>query len=129
VFLQAGVGGFAAAAVAHLSDQSLVFVVVEPERVACVFESGAAGHAVTTAHAPPTVMAMLECQQPSVIALDILDRRVRALVTLPEAAAGEAMRALAFPAPGDPAIVAGESGAAGLADCWRWSPRPNRRAP
>ena len=63
-----------------------------------------------------------------IVLVDPFDR-LRALMTLPEATAGEAMPALAFPAPGDPAMVAGESDAAGLAYCLRWSPRPNRRAP
>jgi diaminopropionate ammonia-lyase len=49
------------------------------------------------------------------IAWRILEKTANAFMTVSEEEAKEAMRVLAFPQAGDPAIVAGESGAAGLA--------------
>ncbi|MFA5595891.1 MAG: hypothetical protein WDA15_11460, partial [Trueperaceae bacterium] len=63
----------------------------------------------------PTVMAMLECHEPSPVALRVLDRVANGYMTLEEAAAPEAMRRLANPLPGDPPVVAGESGGVGFA--------------
>ena len=60
-------------------------------------------------------MAMLECYDPSPLALRVLYRAADAFLTAEDADAVEAMNRLARPAAGDPAIVAGESGAAGLA--------------
>lgn len=60
-------------------------------------------------------MAMLECHEPSPVALRVLDRVSNGYMTLEEAAAPEAMRRLANPLPGDPAVVAGESGGVGFA--------------
>jgi len=63
----------------------------------------------------PTVMAMLECQEPSLTAWRVLSRLADAFMTVDEDDAVQAMRQLAGPAGRDPAIVAGESGAAGFA--------------
>ncbi len=119
IFVQAGVGGAAAAVAAHAADVygglPPKIIVVEPERAACLFESAKAGR-LTTAHAgEPTVMAMLECHEASPIAWEILDGLAAGFVTLPEQAALDAMHHLARPAGGDPAIVAGESGCVGFA--------------
>lgn len=119
VFLQAGVGGFAAAVAAHLvlalGDRRPKVVVVEPARAACVFGSAMAGHQVTIPHGEPTVMAMLECYVPSLVAWRILSRIADAFMTVEEQAAVDVMNRLARPSKGDPAVVAGESGGAGLA--------------
>lgn len=119
VFVQAGVGGVAAAVAAHLSlvlgDRRPVFVVVEPARAACLFETARAGHPVKIAHGEPTVMAMLECYEPSLVAWAILSRVADAFMTVGEEEAVAAMNCLARPTGNDPAIVAGESGGAGLA--------------
>ncbi|WP_118134418.1 diaminopropionate ammonia-lyase [Oceanicella sp. SM1341] len=119
VFLQAGVGGFAAAVAGHL--QALLgprmprVVVVEPQRAACLLASARAGAPVRVPEEAPTVMAMLECYEPSRVAWRILERLAEGFLALDEESAPAAMRRLAAPEPGDPAIVAGESGAAGLA--------------
>jgi len=119
VFVQAGVGGIAAAVSAHLTlvlaEQRPAFVVVDPARAACLFESARAGRAVAIAHGLPTVMAMLECYVPSPLAWRVLSRTADAFMTVEDEAAVEAMNRLARPVGTDPAIVAGESGAAGLA--------------
>lgn len=119
VFLQAGVGGFAAAVAGHmalaLGDKRPHVTVVDPVNAACLFESARVGHIVKVDESRPTVMAMLECYEPSLVAFRILERVADGFMTIEEEAAPEAMRRLASPVAGDPAVVAGESGCAGLA--------------
>ncbi len=119
VLLQAGVGGFAAAVAGHLAlvlgEQRPHVTVVEPERAACLYASLEAGRPVVVDGSLPTVMAMLECHEPSLVALRILERVADGFMTVGEESAPEAMRRLAAPLAGDPSVVAGESGGVGLA--------------
>lgn len=119
VFLQAGVGGFAAAVAGHLAKQlgegRPHMTVVEPSHAACLFESIKAGRLHKISETQPTVMAMLECYEPSMIAYRILERLADGFMTVEDEEAIAVMRMLAQPENGDPAIVAGESGGAGLA--------------
>ena len=123
VFVQAGVGGLAAAVAEYFSviygKDRPRFVVVEPERAACICESARAGFPVKIEHGEATIMAMLECYEPSLVAWRVLTRTADAFMTVSEDDAAETMRRLARPLAGDPAIVAGESGAAGLAGLLR----------
>ncbi|MCC8953817.1 diaminopropionate ammonia-lyase [Bradyrhizobium sp. Pear77] len=123
VFLQAGVGGLAAAVAGYFDvvfgKSRPTFVVVEPERAACLYQSAIAGAPIKIAHGEPTIMAMLECYEPSLVAWRILSRKADAFMMVGEEGAAAAMRRLAHPTGDDPAIVAGESGAAGLAGLWR----------
>ncbi len=119
VFVQAGVGGVAAAVAGHLAlafgERRPTFTVVEPARAACLFETARAGHPVKIEHGEPTVMAMLECYEPSMVAWRVLSRVADAFMTVDDEDAVAAMNRLARPVGNDPAIVAGESGGAGLA--------------
>ena len=119
VFLQAGVGGFAAAIAGHLAillgEQRPKVMVVEPARAACVYATAEAGRPVRIPHEQPTVMAMLECHEPSLVAWRVLARLGDAFMTVDEEDAVAVMNRLARPAGHDPAIVSGESGGAGLA--------------
>lgn len=119
VFLQAGVGGFAAALAGHftlvLGASRPRVVVVEPERAACLFASCHAGHPIKIAADAPTLMAMLECYEPSLLAWRVLSRCADAFMTVAESSAVAAMKVLAQALGDDPCIVAGESGGAGLA--------------
>ncbi len=119
IFVQAGVGGIAAAVASYaqqwLGAEAPKIVVVEPARAACLYASAEAGHAVTIPHGEATVMAMLECATPSPLAWEVLHHLADGYVTLAEDEAVTAMRLLANPLPGDTAIVAGESGCTGLA--------------
>ncbi|MBN9581414.1 MAG: diaminopropionate ammonia-lyase [Afipia sp.] len=119
VFVQAGVGGLAAAVAGYFDivfgKNRPKFIVVEPDRAACLYESALADKPTKIAHGEPTIMAMLECYEPSLVAWRILAKKADAFMTVGEEDAAAAMRRLARPAKGDPAIVAGESGAAGLA--------------
>src|SRR5699024_1664861 len=89
--------------------------IVEPARVACLYASARAGHLLAVPAERATVMAMLECREPSLAAFRILERVADGFMTVDEAAAPAAMQQLAAPLKDDPAIVAGESGCAGLA--------------
>ncbi|WP_406872345.1 diaminopropionate ammonia-lyase [Aminobacter sp. P9b] len=119
VFVQAGVGGIAAAAAAYLSsrfgENRPTFVVVDPARAACIFETARTGHPVKLQHGEPTVMAMLECYEPSPLAWRILSRVADAFMTVEDETAIEIMNRLARPLGHDPVVVAGESGGAGMA--------------
>lgn len=119
VFLQAGVGGFAASISGHLAERlgqdKIRAIIVEPDRAACVFASAKARKLVSVTHGEASVMAMLECYTPSLIAWRILEKTASAFMTVTEDDAKAAMRVLAFPQGGDLAVIAGESGAAGLA--------------
>lgn len=119
VFLQAGVGGFAAAVAGHmavaLGGKRPHVTVVDPARAACLYESARQGRAAKVEETQPTLMAMLECHEASPIAFRVLERVADGFMTVEEDAAPDAMRRLASPVGGDPAIVAGESGCAGLA--------------
>lgn len=119
VFIQAGVGGIAAAVAGQLAmefgSKRPYFVVVEPARAACLQASAKAGVLSRLEPGEPTVMAMLECYKPSLVAWRILSRVADAFMTVDEDEAIGVMRQLANPLGSDPAIAAGESGGVGLA--------------
>ncbi len=119
VFVQAGVGGVAAAVAGHLAivlgDRRPLFIVVDPARAACIYASAVANKPVKIAHGEPTVMAMLECYEPSLVAWRVLSHVADGFMTVDEDDAIAIMRRLARPNAGDPAIVSGESGGVGLA--------------
>lgn len=118
VFLQAGVGGFAAAVAANLTltlKAKPKFIIVEPDLAACLFQSNQKRRPAKIEAHQPTVMAMLECYEPSLIAWNILSRIADGYMTVTDKDAIAAMRRLAYPAGQDIAIVSGESGGAGLA--------------
>jgi diaminopropionate ammonia-lyase len=117
LFLQAGVGGMAAAVAAHLALAGLGIrlVVVEPDGAACLLESARAGRRLQLAAHAPTVMALLECREPSATGWRILSRLASDFMAVPDTAARAAVNRLARPVAGDPGLVVGESGAAGLA--------------
>ncbi|MYE00017.1 MAG: diaminopropionate ammonia-lyase [Alphaproteobacteria bacterium] len=118
-FLQAGVGGLAAATAAglrqHWGGASPRIAVVEPELAACLFESARAGGMTDIRVEEETLMAGLSCGEPSALAWEILAEEAGDFLTVPESFVGPAMRLLARPPGGDPAIEAGESAVAGLA--------------
>jgi diaminopropionate ammonia-lyase len=119
VFLQAGVGGFAASVAANISltlgAARPKFIIVEPDRAACLFESNRVGEPIKIEAGEPTVMAMLECYEPSLLAWGVLSRVADAYMTVCDEDAVAAMNQLARPRDNSAAIIAGESGGAGLA--------------
>jgi diaminopropionate ammonia-lyase len=119
VFVQAGVGGFAAAVCAYFWERDPIrmprCVVVEPDQADCLLRSARAGEPVAVKGDLDTLMAGLACGEVSLLAWQVLERGAAAFCAIPDAAAVEGMRLLAGPTGGDPAIVAGESAVAGLA--------------
>ncbi len=120
VFVQAGVGALAASVVGFYSalfpEDPPLFVVVEPDKAACIYESIAAGdgkcHSVKGDL--DTIMAGLACGEPSPIAFDILRDNADVFVQTPDNVAARGMRILGCPLNGDPMVVSGESGAVPL---------------
>jgi diaminopropionate ammonia-lyase len=119
VFIQAGVGGLAAAVCGHfwetLGKARPRVIVVEPDRAACLFESAAVGRAANIHGALDTMMAGLACGETSILAWEILEEGASDFLTVTDEAAAGCMRLLGEGVDGDPAIVAGESAVAGLA--------------
>jgi len=119
VFAQAGVGALAAAICAyfwlHWRARRPSFVVVEPTQADCVYRSLAAGHPVVVGGSLDTVMAGLACGEVSELAWEILRSGATGAIAIDDAYALDAVRTFAHPAPGDPPIVAGETGGSGLA--------------
>jgi diaminopropionate ammonia-lyase len=119
VFVQAGVGGLAAALAGTLAeaygDVRPTFVVVEPERAACVFASAVLGRPAVVEGSLETEMAMLSCGEASPVAWQVLERHADAFVTIDDATAVSWTQRLRSGDDGFPAIDVGISGAAGLA--------------
>ena len=119
VFVQGGVGGLAAAVCAHLW-QSLGalrprFVVVEPDRADCLFQSAKNGRPTTVDIVEETVMAGLSCGAVSWLGWQILASGANDFMTIGDDTVAPAMRLLADGGAGDNPVVAGESAVAGLA--------------
>ena len=119
VVLHAGVGTWAAAMVAYYWHRYGAarprLAIVEPTRAACVLAAAEAGTPVAIDSSRRTVMAGLDCALASTSALEILARSVDAFFAIDDAWTLEAMRRLATPVGHDPAVIAGESGAASVA--------------
>lgn len=120
VIVQAGVGAMAASVVGFYSamfpDDPPLFIVVEPDKAACIYESIAAGdgkcHSVKGDL--DTIMAGLACGDPSPVAFDILNKNADIFIQAPDNVAARGMRILGCPLHGDPMVVSGESGAVPL---------------
>jgi diaminopropionate ammonia-lyase len=119
VFVQGGVGGLAGAVCGHLwetlGEARPVYVVVEPDEAACCYCSALAGAPTPADGTMETVMGCLACQEVSAPGWKILASGAEAFLTISDEATMDSMRLLAKGVGGDPAMVAGESGAAGLA--------------
>lgn len=119
IFVQAGVGGMAAAVGAHAAafygQDGPKIIVVEPARAACLFASAKAGRLATAPEGKPTIMGMLECYEPSPLAWEVLASLADGFVRIEDERAIEAMNLLGRPSGNDPRVVAGESGAASFA--------------
>ncbi len=112
VFLQAGVGGLAAAVAGHIRafwDVQPVITVVEPDRAPCLKLSAAAGHPVTATGAQSN-MGRLDCKDVSLLAFDALRLDADHFVTITDAQAEAAVALFA-----QAGVATTPSGAASLA--------------
>lgn len=118
VFVQGGVGGLAAAVCGqYWQDFGAArprLIVVEPDRADCLYQSARAGTLTGASGDLNSIMMGLACGEVSTVAWPVLATGADAFITVPDEAAVSTMRRLAE-AKGDPAIVGGESGVAGLA--------------
>ena len=119
VILQGGVGGLAAGIISGFWDrfgaQRPHFIVVEPEQADCLLQSARQGRPARATGSVDSLMAGLACGETSPLAWLFLQPAVDLFMTVSDAQAEVAMRTLAEGRHGDVPIVAGESGAAGLA--------------
>jgi diaminopropionate ammonia-lyase family len=118
VFLQAGVGGLAAAAIGYLwavLPQRPVFVVVEPKSADCWFQSNQAGRQAPASGNADTAMGGLACREISGVTWPVIGLGADWFMTIEEEAVTPSRRLFAQGRAGDPAIASGPSGCAGLA--------------
>lgn len=117
VFVQAGVGALAASVVGFYSalfpENPPIFIVCEPNKAACIYESMKAGDG--KCHSVKgdlnTIMAGLACGDPSPLAFEVLKNNADIFASFPDYVAARGMRILSCPLKGDPFIISGESGA------------------
>jgi diaminopropionate ammonia-lyase len=119
VFVQAGVGGLAAAVCAYLWERYGAvrprLIVVEPAKADCFFRSAKARRPTPAEGPLDSIMGGLACGEVSPLAWHILETGADAFVTIDDNAAADCMRLLADGRCGENPIVAGESAVAGLA--------------
>jgi len=116
IFLQAGVGSMAgaiAAASCVSQENKPIIVTVEPDEVACFYESFLAGdgnpHSSTGNN--QTEMAGLNCATPCTIAWEILKETAAGGIACPDEVTEIGMRRLGHPVESDRSVISGESGA------------------
>lgn len=117
IFLQAGVGSLAAAAVGFFAnvypgDKKPVFTIVEPDVVDCLFQSAKKQERVLIGGEYSTIMAGLACGEPNTTALNVLWDYAEHFLSAGDSFAAHGMRLLGHPMTGDEKVVSGESGAA-----------------
>ena len=97
VFLQAGVGGLAAAVAGHIREywaEQPQIIVVEPDDAPCLQKSTRAGR-ITHAEGAASNMGRLDCKDASLIAWEALSADADTFVTISDAAASAAVDLLA----------------------------------
>ena len=117
VFLQAGVGAFAAMMAAqlleHYGPSGPRVIILEAMPAECFYESIRLGRKTAVTGDLNTIMAGLACGEPNPLAWDILKDCGFAFLAAPNEVAAHGMRVLGNPLAGDERIVSGESGAIG----------------
>lgn len=114
VFVQAGVGGLAAAAAGYVRDrwgEQPKIVVVEPDGAPCLIASARAGRPVRV-EGHPTTLGRLDCHEPSLLAHRLLSHLADLYLTITDEQAAAATRLLA--GHGVALSDCGAAGAAGL---------------
>ena len=120
IFIQAGVGSLAAAVQGFFANiygnDCPVVVVVESNQADCLYKTALAdnGELQIVDGEMNTIMAGLACGEPSILAWPILKDYADGFISCRDYVAAQGMRILAAPRGNDRAIIAGESGAAGI---------------
>ncbi len=118
LFVQAGVGGLAAAVIGHLwavLPQRPLSVVVEPASADCWFQSNLAGRPVLASGNAETAMGGLACREISPVTWPVIGLGADWFMTIEEDQVMPARKLFAHPLGSDPAVTSGPSGCAGLA--------------
>jgi len=123
VLVQGGVGALAAVAAWYYNVEypahKTKLIAVEPTTAACLMASiEAPGGELQSVGTGQTIMAGLNCGTPSPVAWPLIKKGFAAFMTVADDACIRAMRTFYYPHNADPRIIAGESGAAGLAALW-----------
>lgn len=115
VFLQAGVGSYAASVIGflanHYKEKKPEITIVEPDVVACIYESAKQDKRVLIGGEYSTIMAGLACGEPNTTGLKIIMDYAEHFIAASDEFASHGMRVLGNPLPGDDRIISGESGA------------------
>lgn len=119
VFLQAGVGSWAASGIfyylSRYGKNRPKIILVEPTEANGILASFHAGERIQPNCSFETIMAGLNCGLPSKSAWEFIQAGADACLTIPDEYAQKAMHLLYHPSSSDSRMIAGESGAAGLA--------------
>jgi len=118
IFLQVGVGSWAASIASYIMifwKNPPMIITVEPLSANCVYESMKIGQRVSVNNNKNTIMAGLDCGTVSKVAWGILKNYVHYSLAISDTFTKRAMRLLAHPIKDDNVIIAGESGAGGMA--------------
>lgn len=119
VFLQAGVGSFAAAGIFYYlkkyAENRPKIVIVEPVEADAIFTSLKNGDITPSRGNGMTIMAGLNCATPSAGAWNLIKNGTDVSLKIEDKYSKLAIRELYFPNGTDKKIMAGESGVAGLA--------------
>lgn len=120
VFLQAGVGSFAAAIAASMieyyPETPPKIVVVEPDKADCFYRSfsnSSGSREIVSGHMN-TIMAGLACGEPNTRAYRLLRQYAIGSISCSDSVAALGMRMYGNPLHSDPHVIAGESGAVTL---------------
>lgn len=118
IFLQAGVGSFAAGIAAYFAQyygaDHPTIIIVEPDQADCFYRSFLTGKMKTVTGNLDTIMAGLACGVPNERAYRILINTAYAAFSCNDAIAALGMRVLGNPVGDDRKIISGESGAVTL---------------
>jgi len=117
VFLQAGVGGMAAAMIAgfaRFSTNIPKFIIVEPENANCVFKSIKNNKPTTVNIVKETIMGGMSCGDVSTVAWEILKNSANNCLTISDEAISSTVAMLAEAKLSNEKIIAGECAVPGV---------------
>lgn len=120
IFLQAGVGSFAAAVTGYFAslykENKPIITIVEPDKADCLYRTAKANdgtlHFVTGDM--DTIMNGLACGEPCTVAWEVLSTYVDFFMSVSDNVSAHGMRVLGNPLGDDKKVVSGESGAVTL---------------
>ena len=117
IFLQAGVGGMAAAMIAGIArylDNIPKTIVVEPDSAACVLESIKSGKIEKINIKRESLMGGMSCGEVSLVPWEILKNSVKYCISLPDDDIAKTMKLLGNASFSKEKITAGENSAPGV---------------